>query len=516
MKKTPQTTQKRGFFARIFGKSSPEPPKSKRSYAAARPIGALQNWQPQNWSADALAQSDLDRLRARSRALARDNDYMRKFLQMAENNIAGREGFLLQMRVKMDKGDSPDQLANQAIESAFWRWARRGVCEVSGGLSFADVQRLLIRSVARDGEALVRHIVGFDNEFGYAVQVLDIDRLDTHFNRAASENQNAVRMGVELNAYSRPVAYWLRTQHPNERASVSHATVLRERVPAHEISHIFLRDRPEQRRGFPWVASAIVGLQNLGGYQEAAIIAARIGAAKMGFFKQTEDADNFMPPIDGEMQSNSRGGVDLIDTVEPGTFHELPQGYDFTPFNPDYPHANYDAFVKASLRGIGSGMGVSYHSMANDLEGVNFSSIRSGTLEERDNWLALQDWFANAFLFDVFDNWIQAALLRGAIKLPSGKALPASKLDKFRQHHWQGRRWQWVDPFKDISAAEKAVALGVKSRRQIADEMGVDFDDVIAQLEQEQQLLNEKGLFRQPEKPQNTKETDDDDTTKDP
>lgn len=239
----------------------------------------------------------------------------------------------------------------------------RGVCEVSGGLSFADVQRLLVRCVARDGEALVRHIVGFDNGYGYAVQVLDIDRLDTAFNRAATQYENAVRMGVELNAYSRPVAYWLRTRHPGERAGLSPERELRERVPAEQISHIFLRDRPEQRRGFPWVASAIIGLQHLGGYQEAAIIAARIGASKMGFFKQTEDVQSYGMPIDGETQDNGRGGADLIDTVEPGTFHELPQGYDFTPFNPDYPHANYDAFVKASLRGIASGLGVAYHSL---------------------------------------------------------------------------------------------------------------------------------------------------------
>ena len=489
------TVQKRGFFARMFGKKA-EPPKSgnRRSFAGARPFGSLQSWQPQNWSADALARTDLDKLRARARSLARDNDYMRKFLQMVENNIAGREGFSLQMRVPMDTGDKPDTLANRAIETAFYRWARRGVCDVTGTLSFADVQRLLVRSVARDGEALVRHIGGFDNGYGYALQVLDIDRLDTDFNRPAQYGQNAVRIGVELNEYSRPVAYWLRTTHPGESHLTAQVGQLRDRVPASEISHIYLHDRPEQRRGFPWVASAIIGLQNLGGYQEAAIIAARIGASKMGFFKQTEEADNFLPPIDGQEQDNGRGGVDLIDSVEPGTFHELPQGYDFTPFNPDYPHANYDAFVKASLRGIASGMGVAYHSLANDLEGVNFSSIRSGTLEERDAWMALQNWFTEAFLYDVFDRWIAAALLKGAIKTTTGNALPAAKLDKFRNHQWQGRRWAWVDPLKDINAHKEAVALSVKSRRAIADEMGVDFDDVVAQIEQENQLLAEKGI----------------------
>lgn len=487
--------QKRGFFARLFGRREAVPKTARRNFAGARPVGSLASWQPQNWSADALARSDLDRLRARARSLARDNDYMRKFLNMVESNVIGRDGFALQMRVLLDNADEPDALANKAIEAAFSRWARRGVCDVTGQMSFTDLQRLLIRSVARDGEVLIRHISGFDNDYGYALQVLDIDRLDTGYNVPQQNGRNAVRMGVELNSYSRPVAYWLRTAHPGESYGQTGTGNLRERVPAEQISHIFLHDRPEQRRGFPWVASAIIGLQNLSGYQEAAIIAARVGASKMGFFKQTEDADNFMPPIDGQEVDNGRGSIDLIDSVEPGTFHELPQGYDFTPFDPDYPHANYDAFVKASLRGIASGLNVAYHSLANDLEGVNFSSIRSGTLEERDTWMTLQNWFAEAFLYAVFDRWIEAALLMGAIKMPPGKSLPAGKLDKFKACNWQGRRWSWVDPLKDINAHKEAVALTVKSRRDICAEMGLDFEDVITQIEQENQMLAEKGII---------------------
>lgn len=59
------------------------------------------------------------------------------------------------MQVQMSNGNA-DNLANQAIEQAFKRWTRRGICEVSDSMSFADVQRLLIRSIACDGEALVR------------------------------------------------------------------------------------------------------------------------------------------------------------------------------------------------------------------------------------------------------------------------------------------------------------------------------------------------------------------------
>lgn len=118
--------KKRGFFARLFGRREAVPKTARRNFAGARPVGSLASWQPQNWSADALARSDLDRLRARARSLARDNDYMRKFLNMVESNVIGRDGFALQMRVLLDNADKPDALANKAIEAAFSRWARRG------------------------------------------------------------------------------------------------------------------------------------------------------------------------------------------------------------------------------------------------------------------------------------------------------------------------------------------------------------------------------------------------------
>lgn len=117
--------KKRGFFARLFGRREAVPKTARRNFAGARPVGSLASWQPQNWSADALARSDLDRLRARARSLARDNDYMRKFLNMVESNVIGRDGFALQMRVLLDNADKPDALANKAIEAAFSRWARR-------------------------------------------------------------------------------------------------------------------------------------------------------------------------------------------------------------------------------------------------------------------------------------------------------------------------------------------------------------------------------------------------------
>ena len=492
------TAPKRGFFSRLFRRGGQnQPARRERHYAAVRPNGPLADVRLNNAAADALARADLDRLRSLSRKQARDNDYMLRFLQMVGNHVVGRDGFSLQMQVQLDNGSAMDNQANRAIEEAFAAWARRGVCEVSGLYSFTDLQRLMVRSVARDGEVLVRHVYGFDNGHGYALQLLDIDRLDTQLNRDKQNGKNAIRMGVEINDWGRPVAYWLRRQHPGDY-TVAHALLDNERIPAAEISHLYLHDRPEQRRGFPWTTSALISLHNLGGYQEAAIIAARVGASKMGFFQQKEDIDSFQNPIDGQAVDNGHGGQDIIDYADPGTFHSLPNGYEFVPFNPDYPHANYDSFVKTCLRSVAGGLGVSYHNLANDLEGVNFSSIRSGVLEERDQWMALQNWYIDSFLCDVFERWLACALLAGAITSPTGKQLPAAKLDKFKRYRWQGRRWAWVDPLKDIQSQEAAIALRVKSRRAVCDELGVDFDETLQQIQQEAELMQQMGLTETP------------------
>jgi lambda family phage portal protein len=194
----------------------------------------------------------------------------------------------------------------------------------------------------------------------------------------------------------------------------------------------------------------------------------------MGFYS-SPDGDA-APLADGTAPDG-----EFMQDAEAGAFSVLPPGYKFESWNPDYPHQGYKDFVQARLRSIASGLGIAYHTLANDLSNVNYSSSRTGTLEERDNWIVLQNWFADAFLRPVFNDWLESALKKGAIKLPNGSPLPTAKLDKFAENTWQGRRWQWVDPMKDILAARLAIKTGVSSPQMVAAQSGVDIEDVLAQ-----------------------------------
>lgn len=437
-----------------------------------------------SWLAQARAindelRSDLDALRTRSRDLAKNNDYARKFLRMVARNVVGPAGFTLQARAQ-DAPDKPDTMANSAIELAWWRWAKRGSAEITGRMSFADACRATITAVARDGEALVRIVRGPDarNPEQVALQLIDVARLDTARNQTSAPGRNAIIMGVEVDAYTRPVAYWLK-ERPD--ASTSSAT----RWPAQDLLHIYLPEQAEQARGLPWMHAAMLAMHDLGEFNRSALLAARKGADTVGFIVSP----------DGSAPGDAGGDEsEPINVSAPGTFDVLPEGYDLRPYESQYPNTVFEPFTKAILRRIASGLDVAYNSLANDLEGVNYSSIRAGVLEERDQWGTLQNWFIEAMLEPIYDAWFAAAMLAGSITMPGGQALPVSKAAKFAAHEWQGRRWSWVDPLKDIEAARLEVQSGISSPQAIASRNGVDVEDALASIAAFERMVAAAGI----------------------
>lgn len=452
-----------------------------RRFEAAAVNRLTASWKAGSASLDDELRSDLDALRNRSRDLRKNDAYAAKFVRMVRNNVVGAQGFVLQAAATDANGKSDDG-ANTAIENAWYEQCRPGNFDVTGRFSGDDFWRTAVENLAVDGEILIRIARGARyGKFGFQLQLLDPARIDTSYNLERVGTRNAIVMGVEIDVYGKPVAYHLFT---SLRASVKGRE--RERVPAEDILHRFMPMGLEQTRGVPWMHAAMHLLRQLGGYREAAVIAARIGASKMGFYTRKGDEP---PPNNG---TDAAGN--FIQNAEPGSFDVLPDGYGLDKWDPAYPHDQFDVFCKAALRGIGSGWGVAYPSLGNDLEGVNFSSIRSGVLEERDEWMVIQAWLIGTTVSDVFGQWLRWSLLGGKILLANGSALPAGKADKFLSHSFQPRRWAWVDPQKDIQASVIAIENLLASPQQIAAQTGRDIVDVLDDIQRFQQMVAERGL----------------------
>ena len=137
---------------------------------------------------------------------------------------------------------------------------------------------------------------------------------------------------------------------------------------------------------------------------------------------------------------------------------------------------------------------MSYHGLSGDLTEVSFSSIRSGTIEERDQWRVLQTWFADAVLEPVYTEWLRMALLSGAIKMPNGSALPAAKLDKFAAHTWQARTWEWVDPESDANAIVTKLGANLTTLTHEAGKQGLDLEEILQTKQRERELYAQYGI----------------------
>jgi len=422
-------------------------------------------------------------LRARSRQASQNNPFGKRFVQMVADNVFGPMPFRLQAKAKFKNGRL-DTSANDKIETAFRRWGVVGECEITGRWSWNTTQRLIGRILPTDGEVLIRKIEGGDTRFGYQLQLIDVDRLDEQKNQKLS-NGSVINMGVEMDAVSRPLAYHVLKRKPVswDRGYVREY----ERIPADEIFHLFVPDFAEQARGVPWMYAALLNLVHLGAFEEAAVIAARVGASKMGFFTS--------PDGDPSAMADSKDGNtgDFYDEVDPGQFGTLPPGYGFTGYDPKYPDAAVEPFIKACLRGVSAGLGVSYHNLANDLEGVNYSSARIGELSERDMWKGLQTFIVDHLHQPLYEDWLPIQVIRGNIALPlsAGGALA---LDKYRDVTWQPKRWAWTDPLKEVNANILAIDNRLKSRTRVIAEQGEDVEDVLEELAQEEQMAKDKNL----------------------
>jgi lambda family phage portal protein len=335
-------------------------------------------------SPDAEIRFDARVLRARARQLVRDNSTAAGFVNELANQVIGPKGILLQARATTATG-KPVKATNDEIERGWKEWGHPETCAANRRVSWLDLQRQLVRSLATDGEILIRKLRYFENAHGFAVQQLDPDLLDDSFNRPAKDGQNEIRMGVEIDAWGGAVAYWLWTRHPSD--ITTGRKLDRVRIDASEIVHAFIEYRPGQTRGVSWFAPVLFDLKMLAGIQEAELVATRMSAAKMGFLVQKNPE-----AWGGQAAPSAKNEADATEMeTAPGVIDELPPGWEFQGFDPTHPSTAFAPFTKAIRRDIARGVMMAYATMTGDLESVNYSSIRAGILPERDWFRTVQD-----------------------------------------------------------------------------------------------------------------------------
>lgn len=468
-----------------------------RGFAAAQVDRLLAGWK---WDGGFSAQeitSSLAVIRSRSREMAKNNPHMKRFLQLVATNIVG-DAFAFKSMPKDGAIGSQtiDAQAARFIEYHFWRWCNTpAFCDATGRKTVAEMDRLNCRTWARDGEYFILLDTNAQNPYGINLRVLRPDFCPEWYNTdtvswldqktgETVRNDNIVRCGVEMDRITmRPVAYYMQTSPDHAWITTQRGALTR--IPAARIIHGFTQEDEDQPRGIPWAHAALRKLKMLDEFDTAELTAARDEACSVRTYYAPKGDEDQLADLTSE--ENAEVANALTQEKEAGQAEVLPIGWKSEVNTPQHPNREVTAFKVTMLKDVATGFGVEYSAWANDWSGVSFSSVRAGTIAERDQWIVYQAQKIAQSKTPIFQAWLRSFLSLGI----SGN-LPLAKFDKFAEHEFRGRRWMWVDPMKDMKAAELAVAYGWKTNTQIASDMGTDFGDNCDELRRE--LVISEGL----------------------
>ena len=450
----------------------------RRAYEGALVSRLTADWVTSSTSADAEIDGSLVRLRNRSRQLLRDNPYVQAARRAIVTNVIGR-GIRMQSRVPMVRGGGRlDRPTNDRIEAWWRRYCRKEHIHAAGKLSFARILRQSMAAVPESGEVFIRLV---PQEFGgsgtpLGLEILEADLCDEMHTVGPDADGNEWRMGVQVNRWGRPIAYRFRTRHPGDvSGAVGYSAA---DVPAEQIIHLFIPDRPGQTRGAPWFSSSIKRMHHVAGFEEAEVVGKRARSSLMGFIQSPE----------GELIGDGVEDGERLTNFEPGVFKHLAPGESVTVPQLGNADTEYEAFLRPMLRSLAAGSGVPYPTVSADYSQANYSSSRLERLEVLELWRSLQDWIIEDACQVVFERAMAAAVGAGTLPLPGYDLAP----ERYEAVKWFARGWEFVDPQKESAANKELVRSGFKTQAQIVAEQGGDLEDLLmaraAEVERAQQL----------------------------
>lgn len=471
---------------------------SKRSFAGAKYSRLTNDWtfERDNINRDVLLYKD--RLDDRVADLSKNNPYATAIEKRGLANIVGPDGFKLQVKARWPDG-TYDKFASAFIEKKFKEFSSKKYFTMSGRLSFKRAQWLAFSQWLYTGEFLwqiVRNVDTDINPFGISYNILDPRDIDISYSKRLNDNE-IVLHGVHIDQWRKIRGVYLKTRSLVDELTYASDSYNEKRtyLKAEDLIYDFNPKHPKQTRGLTAFAAVMLILKSIDRWDDAALTNATMTAQKMGFLVrkhlegQGYTGSSALQSLSINDNSEVQGGKYMDFEIGAGSIEELPYGYEFMSYDPKYPHEQHEPFNRLNLRKTAGNFGYNYNGAFNDYAGVTFSSLRQGALDERDVFELDQSFFSDALCVEVYESWLQWSLMSGALA-----PLSYGNLNKYKEHEWQGRRWDWVKPLEEIQAKIKAIKAGVESPIKVAKERGYDIEEIFEDLKRIKELEDEYGV----------------------
>jgi lambda family phage portal protein len=438
-----------------------------RAYAAATDTRSSSGWTPSGSSANAEVGAGAAAIARRARDAVRNDPYARRIVDLWTGNAVGTG-----IRTRWPGGKHA---------GAWKRWAEGVECDAERRLNLYGIQALAMRAVVESGEAFVRIVPAVPtpaNPVGLRLQLLEADHLD--WSRNGIIDGRTVIQGVEIDGYGAPTAYWLLPRHPGapwpQPAGLPWSSV---RVPATEVLHLFRKDRPGQLRGVSWLAPSLMRLRDLGDYEAALLMKAKIEACLAGIVNN-DGEETITDGGDGLVRDANNN---VVEAFEPGMILYRRGGGSVDVVNPT-GGGSHLAFARRTLEAAGVGSGLTYDQVSGDLTAANYSSLRAGKIEFRRVCEQVQYGMLIAMMVQpVAERFhLQGQMLglwTGDFPDAIAHVPPAHEM---------------IDPAKDTSALIAQVRAGFVPQAEAVGSFGYDFGDVVAEIAKDNALLDDNGV----------------------
>jgi len=444
-----------------------------RRYDAAVPTRDWESWVATDASANAEISTSHRVLRNRARDLVRNSPYAASGLDSWVTNLIG-------------DGITPifHSTGNAAVDEKrdrLWaRWAKQA--SATDGLSVYGLQALSTRGMIESGESLIirrRQRPADLEDVPLRLQVVEGDFIDSNRNQPFDGDSRIVN-GVQVDTTGKITGYWLFHDHPgNGFGNFWYSqSGMSEFYRREDVIHLYRATRPGQVRGVPWLAPAMIEINQLRDYEFAEMMRKKAASAfalvvkGAGLIKQKAGV--------GDVLTDSKGKP--YEKVQPGSIAYAPDGAEITQVNPAQDQG-YPDWMNVRLHAIAAGFGIPYELLTKNLERVNFTSIRMGTMDYRRLASQIRAHVIVQLMLDRIFQWF----IEDAVRY---EMLPEADY----RVKWPGLKWEELDRAAAAMADLRELRIGVTSITEICARRGTSREQVWRELTDDIQAAKDAGF----------------------
>lgn len=401
---------------------------------------------------------------------------------------------------------------SRKTKAEFELWAENAfACDYLRRNNFNELQQIAFESYLTEGDSFClfkRRSPTRNNPYSLRLQLIEAQRVSnpllngTAFisNVEMTSGQHRIVNGVEVDRSGTQVAIWVSNRIWNEPTALSselkwqRVRFYGDKTGCRNVLHICRDERPEQFRGVPLLAPVIETLKQISRYGDAELSSAIVKSFFSVFFVQPVGGQNYgLNETLGEEQSEAEKGKPCVDVDEyklgSATIAGLPAGVDVKAINSSNAQSTFEPFMGAFLKQVGAAINIPYEVLLKNFT-ASYSASRAALQEAANEFRRRKAWFINDFLQPIYEMFLMEAVAIGRIEAAGFFEDPRLRA-AWLNADWINETNHSLDPLKEAQAIKLRLDSGLSTyRKELAENGGLDFDDVVETLSQERALIN--------------------------